>query len=65
MTSCWPNLPYLQVLYDFDWDGDRIPLMQSLLLGNYWYVSENDQKDPWHWLGVCISLATSVSFIPH
>ena len=34
--------------------------MQSLLLMNYWYVSENDQKDPWHWLGVCVSLATSI-----
>ena len=50
----------VKVLYDFDWDVDRIPLIQSLLLGNYWYVSENDQKDPWHWLGVCISLATSI-----
>jgi hypothetical protein len=27
---------------------------------NYWYVSENDQKDPWHWLGICVSLATSI-----
>ncbi|KAI1621534.1 fungal-specific transcription factor domain-containing protein, partial [Exophiala viscosa] len=50
----------VKLLYDFDWDADRIPLIQSLLLGNYWYVSENDQKDPWHWLGVCISLATSI-----
>lgn len=27
---------------------------------NYWYVSENDQKDPWHWLGICVSLSTSI-----
>lgn len=27
---------------------------------NYWYISEHDQKDPWHWLGICISLATSI-----
>lgn len=59
------NLEFLsthheQLLYDFDWDVDRICLIQSLLLMNYWYVSENDQKDPWHWLGICISLATSI-----
>ncbi|EXJ96037.1 hypothetical protein A1O1_01163 [Capronia coronata CBS 617.96] len=50
----------VKLLYDFDWDVDRVALIQSLLLMNYWYVSENDQKDPWHWLGVCVSLATSI-----
>ncbi|OAP62149.1 hypothetical protein AYL99_04352 [Fonsecaea erecta] len=50
----------VKLLYDFDWDVDRIALIQALLLLNYWYVSENDPKDPWHWLGVCISLATSI-----
>ncbi|KAK7903813.1 hypothetical protein LTR67_001833 [Exophiala xenobiotica] len=50
----------MKLLYDFDWDVDRLALIQSLLLANYWYVSENDQKDPWHWLGICISLATSI-----
>lgn len=50
----------LKLLYDFDWDVDRIALIQSLLLINYWYVSENDQKDPWHWCGVCISLSISL-----
>ncbi|EXJ64984.1 hypothetical protein A1O7_01323 [Cladophialophora yegresii CBS 114405] len=50
----------VKLLYDFDWDVDRIALIQSLLMMNYWYVSENDQKDPWHWLGICVSLATSI-----
>ncbi|KAL2427297.1 Cutinase transcription factor 1 beta [Exophiala dermatitidis] len=50
----------VKLLYDFNWDVDRIALIQSLLLMNYWYVSENDPKDPWHWLGICISLATSI-----
>ncbi|KAJ9602287.1 hypothetical protein H2200_013142 [Cladophialophora chaetospira] len=50
----------VKLLYDFDWDVDRIALVQSLLMLNYWYVSENDQKDPWHWLGICVSLATSI-----
>ncbi|OAL33587.1 hypothetical protein AYO20_07094 [Fonsecaea nubica] len=50
----------VKLLYDFDWEVDRVALIQALLLLNYWYVSENDQKDPWHWLGVCVSLATSI-----
>ncbi|KIW42594.1 uncharacterized protein PV06_06126 [Exophiala oligosperma] len=50
----------VKMLYDFDWDVDRIALIQSLLLINYWYVSENDQKDPWHWCGVCISISISL-----
>ncbi|KIW72451.1 hypothetical protein PV04_00642 [Phialophora macrospora] len=50
----------VKLLYDFDWEVDRVALIQSLLMMNYWYVSENDQKDPWHWLGICVSLATSI-----
>ncbi|KIX07561.1 uncharacterized protein Z518_02214 [Rhinocladiella mackenziei CBS 650.93] len=50
----------IKLLYDFDWEADRVSVIQSLLIINYWYVSENDQKDPWHWLGVCVSLATSI-----
>ncbi|OAP63902.1 hypothetical protein AYL99_03129 [Fonsecaea erecta] len=50
----------LKMLYDFDWDTDRVVLIQSLLFATNWYVSENDQKDPWHWLGICISTATSI-----
>ncbi|EXJ79243.1 hypothetical protein A1O3_08744 [Capronia epimyces CBS 606.96] len=50
----------VKLLYDFNWDVDRIALIQALLILNYWYVSENDQKDPWHWLGICVSLATSI-----
>ncbi|KIW17641.1 hypothetical protein PV08_04836 [Exophiala spinifera] len=50
----------VKLLYDFDWDVDRIALIQSLLLINYWYVSETDQKDPWHWCGVCVSLSVSL-----
>jgi hypothetical protein len=35
-------------------------LIQAILLHAYWYISGNDQKDPWYWLGICISLATSL-----
>lgn len=31
-----------------------------MILHTYWYVAENDQKDPWHWAGVYISLGMSL-----
>ncbi|KAL9090410.1 MAG: hypothetical protein Q9159_002037 [Coniocarpon cinnabarinum] len=49
-----------RLLYDFDYEDDRIALLQALLLMTYWYESPNDQKDTWHWLGVAISVATSI-----
>ncbi|KEF53345.1 uncharacterized protein A1O9_10320, partial [Exophiala aquamarina CBS 119918] len=48
------------LLYDFDWEVDRITLIQTMLLHTYWYVAESDQKDPWHWAGVCISLGITL-----
>lgn len=50
----------MQLLYDFEWENDRVVLIQAILLQTYWYVSGNDQKDPWYWLGICISLAASL-----
>ncbi|KAK4936375.1 hypothetical protein LTR10_022749 [Elasticomyces elasticus] len=34
----------VKLLYDFDWDVDRIPLIQSLLLGNYWIISASMRR---------------------
>jgi hypothetical protein len=50
----------LQVLYDFDYEVDRVSLVQSLLLMTYWYETPDDQKDTWHWMGVAISLAHTI-----
>jgi hypothetical protein len=50
----------LQVLYDFDYEIDRVALVQSLLLMTYWYETPDDQKDTWHWMGVAISLAHTI-----
>ncbi|KEF56101.1 uncharacterized protein A1O9_07682 [Exophiala aquamarina CBS 119918] len=50
----------IKLLYDFGWETDRVILIQSTLLHAYWYVCTNDQKDPWYWLGVCLSLATGI-----
>ena len=49
-----------QVLYDFDYELDRVSLVQSLLLMTYWYETPDDQKDTWHWMGVAISLAHTI-----
>jgi hypothetical protein len=47
-------------LYDFDYEIDRVALVQSLLLMTYWYETPDDQKDTWHWMGVAISLAHTI-----
>merc|ERR1712000_446007 len=49
-----------RLLYDFDYEIDRVALVQSLLLMTYWYETPDDQKDTWHWMGVAISLAHTI-----
>lgn len=49
-----------QLLYDFDYETDRLILVQGLLLMTYWYETPDDQKDTWHWMGVAISLAHTI-----
>jgi hypothetical protein len=47
-------------LYDFDYEQDRLVLVQSLMQMTYWYETPDDQKDTWHWMGVAISLAHTI-----
>ncbi|KAL1855874.1 hypothetical protein VTK73DRAFT_8448 [Phialemonium thermophilum] len=49
-----------RLLYDFDYEQDRLVLVQGLLLMTYWYETPDDQKDTWHWMGVAISLAHTI-----
>ncbi|UKZ70210.1 uncharacterized protein TrAtP1_011204 [Trichoderma atroviride] len=49
-----------RLLYDFDYESDRLVLVQGLLLMTYWYETPDDQKDTWHWMGVAISLAHTI-----
>ncbi|PGG95620.1 hypothetical protein AJ79_09945 [Helicocarpus griseus UAMH5409] len=49
-----------RLLYDFDYEVDRISLVQSLLLMTHWYEMPDDQKDTWHWMGVSLSLAHTI-----
>ena len=49
-----------RLLYDFDYEMDRISLVQALLLMTHWYETPDDQKDTWHWMGVSLSLAHTI-----
>lgn len=49
-----------RLLYDFDYESDRLLLVQGLLLMTYWYETPDDQKDTWHWMGVAISLGHTI-----
>ncbi|KAL9112988.1 MAG: hypothetical protein Q9227_002853 [Pyrenula ochraceoflavens] len=49
-----------RLLYDFDYETDRLTLVQSLLLMTNWYETPDDQKDTWHWMGVSLSVAQTI-----
>ncbi|KAF2266953.1 cutinase transcription factor 1 alpha [Lojkania enalia] len=49
-----------RLLYDFDYESDRVSLVQSLLLLTYYYETPDDQKDTWHWMGVATSVAHTI-----
>ncbi|KAF2706731.1 hypothetical protein K504DRAFT_470780 [Pleomassaria siparia CBS 279.74] len=49
-----------RVLYDFDYESDRVSLVQALLLLTYYYETPDDQKDTWHWMGVATSVAHTI-----
>ena len=49
-----------RLLYDFDYEMDRISLIQALLLMTYWYETPDDQKDSHHWMGIAVSLSHTI-----
>ncbi|KIW38524.1 uncharacterized protein PV06_09480 [Exophiala oligosperma] len=50
----------IRLLYDMDYEEDRICLVQSLLLWAFWWRGTNERKDSWHWIGVAYSIARTV-----
>ncbi|OAG41158.1 hypothetical protein AYO21_04538 [Fonsecaea monophora] len=50
----------VKLLYDFDYEVDRVTVVQAVLLMTYWYENPDDPKDVWHWLGVAISVARTI-----
>src|SRR6201994_2176266 len=55
-----PSLTSSKLLYDFDYEQDRLSLVQALLLLTYYYETPDDQKDTWHWMGVATSVAHTI-----
>ncbi|RDA93439.1 hypothetical protein CP533_2632 [Ophiocordyceps camponoti-saundersi (nom. inval.)] len=53
-------MPEKKLLYDLDYEADRLVLVQGLMLMTYWYETPDDQKDTWHWMGVAVSLAHTI-----
>ena len=49
-----------KLLYDFDYETNRVTVVQSVLLMTYWYEAPDDTKDIWHWLGIAVSLARTI-----
>ena len=49
-----------KALYDSDHEKDKFTIVQAVFLMSFWWASPIDSKDPWHWLGVAISLALTI-----
>ncbi|KAF4443577.1 cutinase transcription factor 1 beta [Fusarium acutatum] len=47
----------VRLLYDFDYETDRLVLVQSLLLMTLWYKSPKEHRNTWHWIDVAVSQA--------
>ena len=50
----------VKLLYDFDYETNRVTIVQAVLLMTYWYEAPDDSKDIWHWLGIAVSLARTI-----
>ncbi|KAF7556348.1 hypothetical protein G7046_g6331 [Stylonectria norvegica] len=49
-----------KALYDADYEKDKIPLIQSVLLLAFWYADSEDRDGSWHWIGIAISLCQTM-----
>ncbi|KAK5047422.1 hypothetical protein LTR84_006518 [Exophiala bonariae] len=49
-----------RLLYDTDYEQDRLCQLQTLVLMSLWWKAPNETKDGWHWLGLAISLARTM-----
>lgn len=50
----------VKVLYDSEYEDDRVTIVQTTLLMSYFYERSNQPKDIWHWSGIAIATALSV-----
>lgn len=47
----------MRLLYDADYENDRLCLIQTFVLWSFWFDGPNENKDAWHWIGVALSLS--------
>ncbi|KAL1910191.1 hypothetical protein Sste5344_003805 [Sporothrix stenoceras] len=52
----------VRLLYGLDYEQDRLPLLQAVLLMTYWYDCPDNDKDTWYWMGIALSLAQVSSY---
>ena len=50
----------VRLLYDSDYEDDRVCLVQSLILLTFWWESPNENKDAWHWVGAALSVSRTM-----
>ena len=51
---------FTQAHYDADYEEDKIPLIQAVILLAFWYVDAEDRNGSWHWIGIAISLGQTI-----
>lgn len=51
-----------KLLYDADWETNKVVVIQSLFLMSFWRAGPVAEKDTRHWLGIAINLAQTQGF---
>lgn len=49
-----------RLLHDFDYENDKLILLQATFLLSFWYEAPDDSKETWHWSGAAISQAQAL-----
>lgn len=50
----------IRLLYDADYESDRICLLQTFVLCTFWWEGPNENKDAWYWMGLALSLSRTI-----
>lgn len=51
----------VRTMYTLDIEQDKMVVLQTLLLMSFWRGTSGEDKDAWHWSGLAISLASTLS----
>ncbi|KAH8821883.1 fungal-specific transcription factor domain-containing protein [Xylogone sp. PMI_703] len=49
-----------RLLYDSDYEEDRLCIVQTLVLLTLWWEGPDEQKDGWYWSGLSLSVARTI-----